>query len=112
MTSGMLEQKSYAAIRIEKRADGVAIATLNRPEKLNAVERRPAPRARHALARRRRATASVRALVVTGAGRAFCAGGDFAAAARRSAAAARRRSRRAGASSTTCSSAASRSSRR
>jgi 1,4-dihydroxy-2-naphthoyl-CoA synthase len=35
--SPMLEQQSYTTIRIEKRPDGVAVATLNRPEKLNAV---------------------------------------------------------------------------
>ncbi len=72
----MLEQKSYATILIEKRADGVAIATLNRPEKLNAVN----GDLHHELGtlwRDADADRDVRALVVTGAGRAFCAGGDF-----------------------------------
>ena len=32
-----LDPANYTTIDIEKRADGVAIATLNRPEKLNAV---------------------------------------------------------------------------
>ena len=33
----MLSQDEYSTILIDKRADGVTIATLNRPEKLNAV---------------------------------------------------------------------------
>ena len=72
----MLDQNNYQSILIEKRPDGVAIATLNRPERLNAVhdpmhaelERLPGDFDRDK---------DARALVVTGAGRAFCAGGDF-----------------------------------
>ena len=33
----MLTPENYQTIEIEKRESGVAIATLNRPEKLNAV---------------------------------------------------------------------------
>ena len=33
----MLTQDRYQTILIEKRASGVALATLNRPEKLNAI---------------------------------------------------------------------------
>ena len=52
------------------------LATLNRPDRLNAVN----ATMHHELARldpraRRRPDAKV--LVITGAGRAFCAGGDF-----------------------------------
>ena len=72
----MLDQKNYDSILIDRRPDGVAIATLNRPERLNAVhdpmhaelERLPGDLDRDP---------DIRVLVVTGAGRAFCAGGDF-----------------------------------
>lgn len=56
-------------------ADGVAVLTLNRPEKLNAF----AGDMRNRLAARLDELAGhggVRVLVVTGAGRAFCSGGD------------------------------------
>jgi 2-(1,2-epoxy-1,2-dihydrophenyl)acetyl-CoA isomerase len=56
-------------------ADGVATLTLNRPEKLNAFAddmREQFVAAIEAVARR----PGVRVLLVTGAGRAFCAGGD------------------------------------
>jgi len=58
-------------------ADGVATLVLNRPEKLNAFDdamRGQFVTAIEALAARR----DVHALVITGAGRAFCAGGDVA----------------------------------
>ncbi|HEY3216389.1 MAG TPA: enoyl-CoA hydratase-related protein [Candidatus Eisenbacteria bacterium] len=57
-------------------AEGVATLTLNRPDKLNAF----ADDMREALASaldRAAAQADIRVLVVTGAGRAFCAGGDI-----------------------------------
>jgi enoyl-CoA hydratase len=72
----MLDQKNYRTILIDRRADGVAIATLNRPERLNAVN----GELHHELSTLPRDADSdrdVRALVITGAGRAFCAGGDF-----------------------------------
>ncbi len=58
------------------REDGIGILTLNRPEKLNAF----AGRMREEIAAAVRETADdpdVRVLVVTGAGRAFCAGADI-----------------------------------
>jgi enoyl-CoA hydratase len=71
-----LEHESYSSILIERRADGVVLATFNRPEKLNAVDG-----ALHheltTLPRDFESDAEMRALVITGAGRAFCAGGDF-----------------------------------
>ena len=73
----MLAPESYEAIRIERRENGVAIATLNRPEKRNAVD----DTMHNELARLPReadADPDVKALVITGAGQAFCAGGDFA----------------------------------
>ena len=57
-------------------ADGIATITLNRPEKLNALT--PALcDALIAALRSASADSSVRAIVVTGAGRAFCAGADL-----------------------------------
>lgn len=71
----MLRQDDYETIQIEK-ADGVATLTLNRPERLNAV---------NGIMHSELSTvfndvqsdSEVRAAVITGAGRAFCAGGDF-----------------------------------
>lgn len=56
---------------------GVATITLNRPEKLNSFTGRMAEETIHAL-HAAEADASVRAVVITGAGRAFCAGQDLA----------------------------------
>ncbi len=71
----MLRQENYETIQIEKQ-DGIAILTLNRPERLNAVNG-----AMHSelmqLFLDVQADGDVRAAVLTGAGRAFCAGGDF-----------------------------------
>lgn len=72
----MLEQSNYRTIQIDKRSDGVAVATLNRPERLNAVN----GDMHHELAmlpREANYDRDVRSLVITGAGRAFSAGGDF-----------------------------------
>jgi enoyl-CoA hydratase len=72
----MLDPKNYETMEIERRDDGIAVARLNRPERLNAVNGRM-----HAeLARFSRDFAddrALRVLILTGAGRAFCAGGDF-----------------------------------
>jgi 2-(1,2-epoxy-1,2-dihydrophenyl)acetyl-CoA isomerase len=58
-------------------ADGVATLVLNRPEKLNAFD--DAMRGQFLAAVETVAAQSgIRALVITGAGRAFCAGGDIA----------------------------------
>lgn len=72
----MLDPDSYETIRIEKRENGVALAMLNRPEKLNAVD----DTLHHELMRLSGDADSdpeVKVLLITGAGRAFCAGGDF-----------------------------------
>jgi enoyl-CoA hydratase len=74
----VLDPAAYETIAIEHRDGGVAIATLDRPAKLNAVD---------GVLHHELTTLwpdaddddRVRALVVTGAGRAFCAGGDFSA---------------------------------
>jgi 2-(1,2-epoxy-1,2-dihydrophenyl)acetyl-CoA isomerase len=59
----------------EVREDGVATITLNRPEKLNAFTREMIDLWVEALEDARRNDA-VQVIVVTGAGRAFCTGGD------------------------------------
>lgn len=59
-------------------ADGVATITLNRPDKLNAFTAPMHAELRDAL-QRVREDAGVRALLITGAGRGFCAGQDLSA---------------------------------
>jgi enoyl-CoA hydratase/carnithine racemase len=72
----VLRQENYQAMLIEKRPNGVAVVTLNRPERLNAVN----GTLHHELARFTRdaeADPEVKVVLLAGAGRAFCAGGDF-----------------------------------
>lgn len=74
----MLDTATYETIELDRRADGVVVATLDRPHKLNAVD----GRLHHELSRLPgdfEDDPDARALVLTGAGRAFCAGGDFSA---------------------------------
>ncbi|MDA1076806.1 MAG: enoyl-CoA hydratase-related protein [Proteobacteria bacterium] len=72
----MLDQSNYQTMKIDRRDRGVVVVSLNRPERLNAVNARM-----HAeLATFSRDFANdreARVLVLTGEGRAFCAGGDF-----------------------------------
>ncbi|GLW60890.1 2-(1,2-epoxy-1,2-dihydrophenyl)acetyl-CoA isomerase [Hydrogenophilus thermoluteolus] len=62
-----------------REANGVAWLTLNRPERLNSFTTEMHAEVREALARvaTQRETGTVRALVLTGAGRGFCAGQDL-----------------------------------
>ena len=62
-------------VLIEKRDDGVALITLNRPDSLNAMGGQLMPMLAQYLAECA-SDRSVRCVVLTGAGRAFCAGGD------------------------------------
>lgn len=62
-------------VTFEKRSDGVAIVTLNRPDSLNAMGGELMPLLVAHLAECALDT-TVRCVVLTGAGRAFCAGGD------------------------------------
>jgi enoyl-CoA hydratase/carnithine racemase len=63
---------AYRTIRFDV-ADGVALVTLDRPEQLNAFTPRMGRELGHAFTNLE-ASDEVRAIVVTGAGRAFCAG--------------------------------------
>nr|WBU15401.1 crotonyl-CoA hydratase [uncultured bacterium] len=68
----------FEQITYEKRDDGVAIITLNRPERLNAFTRTMLEEWYRALLDAH-TSPDVRAVVVTGAGRAFCTGADLSA---------------------------------
>jgi len=65
---------SYVTIQLEIR-DSVAVITLNRPDSLNALTTEVGREFQAAVAELRERGA--RAVIVTGAGRAFCAGGDL-----------------------------------
>ncbi|RYD83818.1 MAG: enoyl-CoA hydratase, partial [Sphingomonadales bacterium] len=60
---------------IETKQDGIAILTMNRPEARNALSQPMLAALLEALPRLA-ADASIGAIVITGAGNAFCAGGD------------------------------------
>jgi 2-(1,2-epoxy-1,2-dihydrophenyl)acetyl-CoA isomerase len=66
---------SYETVQLEMREKGVAVITLNRPAALNALTTEMAREFMSAIGEARERGA--RALVLTGTGRAFCAGGDL-----------------------------------
>ncbi len=66
------------AVILEQKHDGIASLVMNRPERLNALNNELAMALNEALGRAS-GDESVRVVVITGAGRAFCAGGDLAA---------------------------------
>lgn len=66
---------TFELIKLEVADDGVAVLELNRPDRLNAFNRQMVGEWREALAQIAD-DPRVRAVVLTGAGRAFCAGGD------------------------------------
>jgi len=68
----MAEAQRYETLLLEV-SDGVALVTFNRPEQLNTMNSRMGLELGHALVTLD-ADEGVRAIVVTGAGRAFCAG--------------------------------------
>lgn len=72
-----VQQPTPAAVVLESREGAVATITLNRPERLNALNVELATALAAAL-RRAAADPGLRAIVLTGAGRGFCAGGDVA----------------------------------
>ena len=65
------------ALILEKHEDGVATLTFNRPDKLNALNTHLAVALNETLGRIA-IDKNIHAVVLTGAGRAFCAGGDLA----------------------------------
>lgn len=67
---------AYEDIEYEVGGDGVATLTLNRPERMNALRPQTTREMREAIAAAAEDDA-VRCLLVTGAGRGFCAGDDF-----------------------------------
>lgn len=69
-------QQTPSATVLEERSGAVATIRLNRPEKLNALIPELGRALVHALLRAAD-DKSVRAVVITGTGRAFCAGGDL-----------------------------------
>ena len=70
-----LDQDNYEAMLIEKRDDGVAVITFNRPERHNAVSG-PMHSELAQLPGDLQADGDVRAAVIAGAGRSFCSGAD------------------------------------
>jgi enoyl-CoA hydratase/carnithine racemase len=66
---------AFECINLEVADDGVAVLELNRPERLNAFNRQMIGEWREAL-EQIAGDKRIRAVVLTGAGRAFCAGGD------------------------------------
>jgi methylglutaconyl-CoA hydratase len=66
----------YATLELATDARGIAVLTLNRPEKHNALNAEMIAELRHA-ARALAKDSSVRVVMLTGAGKSFCAGGDL-----------------------------------
>jgi 2-(1,2-epoxy-1,2-dihydrophenyl)acetyl-CoA isomerase len=66
---------SYETLQLEMREESVAVITLNRPAALNALTTEMGREFMSAIGEARERGA--RAIVLTGAGRAFCAGGDL-----------------------------------
>jgi len=63
-------------VLLESKHDGVTVLVMNRPDRLNALNNELSSALNSALGRIAE-DASVRVVVITGAGRAFCAGGDL-----------------------------------
>jgi len=71
-----VDRYGFQTIATELDADGILRVTLNRPERLNAVDAVMHRELRDLYARMAD-DAEVEVIVITGAGRAFCSGGDF-----------------------------------
>ncbi len=70
-----MSTSEFETIQFEIRDDAVAVLTLNRPERLNSFNPKMHEEVRDAL--KRVAKGGARALLITGAGRGFCAGQDL-----------------------------------
>jgi 2-(1,2-epoxy-1,2-dihydrophenyl)acetyl-CoA isomerase len=75
--AGVSQQPTTSALVMEERTGAIATLRLNRPEKMNALNVEMSRGVVHALLRAID-DKGVRVIVITGAGRAFCAGGDLA----------------------------------
>src|SRR5271168_4265091 len=74
--SNAAQTASAGPVVLETRHDGIALLVLNRPDKLNALNSELSTALNEALTRIAD-DSSVHVVVVSGAGRAFCAGGDL-----------------------------------
>ena len=74
--SNSAQPAQSSPVILEAKHDGIATLVMNRPDRLNALNNELAMAVNDALARLA-ADDSVRVVVITGAGRAFCAGGDL-----------------------------------
>lgn len=72
----MSRLSSYRSIEVDVGDDGVAVLTLNRPAECNAVDDRMHSELATIFTDVRAAGDAIRAVVLTGAGGSFCAGGD------------------------------------
>src|SRR4030067_1198134 len=71
----MADYSRYETLLIEKDAEGIAVVTLNRPEKRNAVSNQMHDELEAIFADLAKDD-EIRCIVITGAGSAVCAGGD------------------------------------
>ena len=77
LPAGFLERAdSFTTIKFEARPDKIGVITLNRPEKLNAFDETMIREIRQVVWRVN-FDDSIRVLLITGAGRAFCSGRDI-----------------------------------
>lgn len=76
METGRAGTMDFEDILYDVDSDGVATLTINRPERMNALRPQTGGEIRRAVAMARDDD-DVRCLLITGAGRAFCAGDDF-----------------------------------
>ena len=72
----MVDVGNLKTIRFERRSDGIAVITLDRPERLNAINRQLMAEVHWALDAVESET-DLRVVVIHGAGRAFCSGFDL-----------------------------------
>src|ERR1700732_2614286 len=72
----LASQRQRDSVILESRQDGIATLTLNRPDKLNAINKDLSVALNESLGRLT-TDKSIYVVIITGAGRAFCAGGDL-----------------------------------